>query len=169
DGWSEWNGSIDPSTYNYFGYTLNENGTLVMYSGPDMYSTDVYTDKAVDFINRRAPSAKPFFLYLNYLAPHTGPDLEDTDTDTSGDSGSGTGDGSTSGPNCVNSAQPAPRDLGKLADAPLPDPPNFNEADVSDKPARIQELPSLSDADIAEVKRLYECRSESLLAENDDI
>jgi N-acetylglucosamine-6-sulfatase len=155
DGWSEWHGSIDPSTYNYFGYTLNDNGTLVTYNRPDQYGTDVYTDKAVDFVNRRAPSSKPFFLWLNYLAPHTGGGNDD--------------DQGAVGPDCTNSARPAPRDLGKLADAPLPQPPNFNEADVSDKPELIRELPLLSEADISEVKRLYECRSESLLAENDDI
>ena len=25
-GWSEWHGSVDPSTYLFYGYTLNENG-----------------------------------------------------------------------------------------------------------------------------------------------
>ena len=30
-GWSEWHGSVDPSSYRYYDYTLNENGTLVKY------------------------------------------------------------------------------------------------------------------------------------------
>ena len=25
-GWSEWYGSVDPSTYRFYNYTLNENG-----------------------------------------------------------------------------------------------------------------------------------------------
>ena len=29
--WSEWYGSVDPSTYRYYGYTLNENGALTTY------------------------------------------------------------------------------------------------------------------------------------------
>ena len=27
-GWSEWYASVDPSTYRFYGYTLNENGLL---------------------------------------------------------------------------------------------------------------------------------------------
>ena len=33
-GWSEWYGSVDPSTYLMWGYTLNENGTLKTYGSP---------------------------------------------------------------------------------------------------------------------------------------
>ena len=39
---------------------------------PETYSSDVYTDKAVDFIDRRAPLDQPFFLWVAYNAPHTG-------------------------------------------------------------------------------------------------
>lgn len=40
--------------------------------GPDYYSSDAFTDRAIDFI-KAAPAgetAKPFFLYLSYQAPH---------------------------------------------------------------------------------------------------
>jgi hypothetical protein len=30
-GWGEWYGSIDPTTYRMWGYTLNENGVLRTY------------------------------------------------------------------------------------------------------------------------------------------
>src|SRR5919202_6531958 len=33
-GWSEWHGSVDPSTYRYYNYTLNEGGTLHTYCAP---------------------------------------------------------------------------------------------------------------------------------------
>ena len=79
-GWSEWHGS--KRTYNFYGYELLENGELNTYGSPDenpddparpdTYSTDVYTDKAVDLIDRRAPQSKPFFLSVAYLAPHSG-------------------------------------------------------------------------------------------------
>lgn len=36
--------------------------------GPDYYSSDAFTDRAIDFI--RADSSKPFFVYLSYQAPH---------------------------------------------------------------------------------------------------
>ncbi|MEM1165560.1 MAG: sulfatase-like hydrolase/transferase [Planctomycetota bacterium] len=37
----------------------------------DSYLTDVFTDAAVDFIDRRADAGEPFFLFLSYNAPHT--------------------------------------------------------------------------------------------------
>ena len=36
--------------------------------GPDYYSSDAFTDRAIQFI--RAESPQPFFLYLSYQAPH---------------------------------------------------------------------------------------------------
>ena len=43
---------------------------------------------------------------------------------------------------CEGTAKPAARHLGAFANEPLPTPPNFNEADVSDKPAGIAAGPS---------------------------
>ena len=72
-GWREWYGSVDPTTYNFFSWCLNENGGLVDYGpgrscrgparrGTGRYQADVYTHKAVDFIDRRASAREPFFL-----------------------------------------------------------------------------------------------------------
>ena len=69
-GWDEWHGSIDPSTYRYYGYTLNENGTLVTY--PRAYSTDLYADRAIELIEDAAAAGEPFFLNVGFLAPHAG-------------------------------------------------------------------------------------------------
>jgi arylsulfatase len=40
--------------------------------GPDYYSSDQFTDRAIQFITSPKPneSTKPFFLYLSYQAPH---------------------------------------------------------------------------------------------------
>jgi len=161
-GWSEWRGST--RTYDFYGYELNEGGTLTTYGSltdnpdsppdPSQYSTDVYTAKAVDFINRRAPSQQPFFLWLNYLAPHSGGP-------------------NPAGNHCAGTAKPAPRDLHAFDSLPLPQPPSFNEADVSDKPPSIQAR-NLNDddsagegaGDINDIARFYRCRRASLLAED---
>ncbi|WP_083631430.1 sulfatase-like hydrolase/transferase [Labilibacter marinus] len=37
----------------------------------DEYLTDILTDEAIDFINRKAADADPFMMYLAYNAPHT--------------------------------------------------------------------------------------------------
>ena len=79
-GWSEWYAAApddqdaaatdDQEVYDY---TLNENGTSVHYgTDPADFKQDVLTGKAVDFVNRRAPKAQPFFLWLTYTAPHIG-------------------------------------------------------------------------------------------------
>ena len=62
-GWGEWYGSVDPSTYRFYNYTLNENGKIVRY-GTDAanYQADVYARKAVDIIVRQAVDPRPFFL-----------------------------------------------------------------------------------------------------------
>ena len=57
-GWDEWYGSVDPSTYSYWGYTLNENGLLRTYGlgrNPVFYSTDYYSQRAVDLVARQRP------------------------------------------------------------------------------------------------------------------
>ncbi len=164
-GWSEWRGST--RTYDFYGYQLNEGGALTTYGSlsdnpdsppnPALYSTDVYTAKAVDFINRRAPSDQPFFLWLNYLAPH----------------GGGPNPAAPNTSQCAGTAKPAPRDLNAFDSVPLPQGPAFNEADVSDKPPSIQAR-NLNDADtqgegagdINDITRFWRCRRASLLAED---
>jgi len=155
-GWSEWHGS--KRTYLFYGYELLEDGQRVAYgsttedpdapTAPETYSTDAYTDKAVELISRRAPDRRPFFLSLAYLAPHSG----GPDPDAPNQS------------RCNNTAKPAARHIGAFANEPLPQPPNFNEADVSDKPAGFATRPALTPEQIANATRRYRCRAESLLA-----
>ena len=54
-GWNEWYTSVDPSTYSFTDYQLNENGVVSWGQG---YSTDEYTERAVDAVERLAPSAR---------------------------------------------------------------------------------------------------------------
>jgi N-acetylglucosamine-6-sulfatase len=146
-GWSEWYGSIDPSTYRFYDYTLNENGRLVNYgSGPQNYQADVYTAKAVDVVRRLAPRSEPFFLSVAYLAPHSGGPRESDD------------------PANQATPVPAPRHRNRFANEALPQPASFNEADVSDKPAVVRNRRLLPARRIAGVTENYRQRLESLLA-----
>ncbi|MGI0015924.1 MAG: sulfatase-like hydrolase/transferase, partial [Nitrososphaera sp.] len=93
---------------------------------------------------------KPFFLYVNPLAPH-----EQIAT-----------------PNCylnygfVKTVKPAPRHVGLSSGISFPGsmPPSFNEADLSDKPFRY---PKLSSTHIACIDNLFHTRLESLLSVDD--
>jgi arylsulfatase A-like enzyme len=64
-------------------------------------------------------------------------------------------------------ATPAPRHLEAFPDVTAPRPPSFNEADVSDKPAWVQNLPRLTAANIAQLDALYRRRLQSMLAVED--
>jgi N-acetylglucosamine-6-sulfatase len=149
-GWSEWYATVDPSTYDFYGYTVNENGTLKTYGqAPADYQTDVHTRRAVDVITRQVGSDQPLYLSVAYLAPHAdAPDGHD-------DNG--------------HLPDPAPRHQGAFADEPLPRPPSFNEPDVADKPAFIRALPPLGQQRIRQVERNYRARLASLLAVDEGV
>lgn len=144
-GWDEWYSSYG-GFGRYFNYSLNENGTVVRYGDrPEDYSTDVYAAKMVDFIERaEAHDEQPFLLFFAPSAPH--------------------GDGMPNG-----RATPAPRHAGMFEGVTAPRPPSFNEADVSDKPPAIRDLPLLTDAQIAEIDIEYQTRLESLQAVDEGI
>jgi N-acetylglucosamine-6-sulfatase len=157
-GWNEWYGSLDDpdsftgGTYTAYGYTLNENGQIVHYgSTPDVadpatYQTDVYSQKAADFIRRRAPSRKPFYLSVAPRDPHS-------------EAGSC---------NCAgDNPRAAPRYEGTLGSATAPRNPDFNESDVSDKPSNVKNLPLLTPAQINAVDARYRARAEALLGVDD--
>jgi N-acetylglucosamine-6-sulfatase len=147
-GWSEWHAVVQGSETVY-GYTMNDNGTLTNHGEkPTDFLDDVLTSKAVSYIHRTAPKPNPFFLWLTYTAPHvSGPDPN---------------------PNppygCDGAAKPAPRNAHAFDTEPLPQPPNFNEADVSDKPAAIRSHPVMNATQIANTQRHYRCALESVLA-----
>ena len=139
-GWDEWNAVIDPTTYYYRGYVLNENGRIVR---PRRYQTDEMTARALRFLRRAEP---PFFLSLAYLAPHD----------------------DRRGGRCADSAKPAPRHAGRFARVPMPRPPSFGERDMSDKPSFLRSLP-FGPFEIGYVERQWRCRRESLLAVDEGV
>jgi len=157
-GWNEWYGSLDNpdaftgGTYTAYGYTLNENGQLVHYGStpdavdPPTYQTDVYSQKAADFIRRLAPRRKPFYLSVAPRDPH-------------GEAGSC---------NCAgDNPRAAPRYEGTLNGLTAPRDPSSNEADVSDKPSNVRNLPSLTEAQIGAVDARYRARAEAELGVDD--
>jgi len=61
-------------------------------------------------------------------------------------------------------ATPAPQDVDKFPGATAPRTPNYNEADVSDKPAWVQAKPLLTAAQQSNIDALYRKRIQSLQA-----
>ncbi len=171
-GWSEWHGSADPSTYQMWGYQLNEPGGSRTYGkfrkqDPATYSTDVYRRKAVRVVRQQARQPGPFFLQVAFLAPHveTVPlkvgfipqpwvDTDDPDPQF----------GIKSIP-----PRPAPRDRDAYPNMPLARGPSFNESDVSDKGPFVRDLPLLTKEEIEDLVEDNRRRRQSLLAVDDAV
>jgi N-acetylglucosamine-6-sulfatase len=150
-GWTDWMGGVDPSTYDYYGYTINHNGKLRTYGRkPRDYSTDVYAGLATGAIHRAVKAGKPFFLSVAPNAPHTVSVASKARME-------GT------------PAVPAPRHLQRFADTPLPGYPNFDEADVSDKPSALASFfpYPMPQTDVDSLTAHYRGRMGSLLAVDD--
>jgi N-acetylglucosamine-6-sulfatase len=139
-GFREWYGLQVPNRY--YRYDYSENGKR-KHRGrdPEDYLTSFINRKAVKLVREYAPARKPLFLNVSHLAPH-----------------------STKAPSsvCHRSAIPAPGDEDLYADEPLPLPPSFDEADVSDKPSFIQRQPLIGPDEIVELTRRHRCRLASL-------
>jgi arylsulfatase A-like enzyme len=104
----------------------------------------VYSAKAEEVIRSRAPLKKPFYLSVAPLAPH--------------------GESANACACAGNTPRAAPRHEGDLGSEALPLPPNFNELDVSDKPADIQALTVMGNSAINAARNRYRARLEAVLA-----
>lgn len=147
-GWSEWHASIDPSTYRYYNYTINHQGSLVFYGDrPEDYQTDVWAGIADEAIRRRAPNPKPFFMWLAPMAPHDAGPREIDDP-----------------PERFPTPVPAPRHKNLYRYLRLPQDASFNERDVSDKPREVRRRRRFRQSDLDAMTIAYRQRLETLKA-----
>ena len=152
-GWDEWHAMVDPTTYRYYAYRLNENGAVRMYGrgrDPEWYSTDFIARRSAELAVRLAGSPQPFFLSVAFLAPHTGSPREPGD------------------PFGIGTPVVAPRHHGAFATARLPQPASFDEADVSDKPSFVRR-PRMRLRKVREIGALYRQQLESLVAVDEGV
>lgn len=177
-GWTDWRGSIDPTTYRYWNYTLNVNGTPRTYGTADRdYQTDVYAGLADGVIRREARIGGPFYLSVAFLAPHSGlgRDGAGTDGQAEEDAAGNPGQPLTRRRRPQRRAAgiglpaPAPRYAGAFAAAPLPRPPSFDEADMSDKPSAFRAQPRFAPAVTNRIARSWRARRATLLAVDDAV
>jgi len=147
-GWDEWQTLIETS---FYGYRINHDGKLVSYGSSERdYQTDELTRRATDVIRRSAPDTAPFFLLVDYVAPHV--------------------EGAESRP-VGRGANPRPalRHAGSYRNRKLPRPPAFNEPEVADKPRGVRGEPRLAPKVIDRLTKLYRDRLRSLRAVDDGV
>ena len=152
-GWSEWHGSVDPTTYRYYNYTLNENGTLHTYCAtpdPSCYQTDVYREKANEIIKRRAGQG-PSSCGSRSSATTRGTPREPDDPPKLGDTGS-----RATPPRCARGHRHA-------SEAELQRGRRLRQA------SRDQEAPLLTAARIAAIQENWQQRRETLMSVDEAI
>jgi N-acetylglucosamine-6-sulfatase len=133
-GWNEFDSSVQGNPYSEYDYTLNENGTLVSYAHKTKDYGTTVYTKKTQDFVTRAAQAGKPFFA--YLAVYA--------------------------PHAP--ATPAPPDVDLFPGAQAPRTPNYNEADVSDKPAWLQAKPLMTAAVQAKTDALYRKRIQSLQA-----
>jgi arylsulfatase A-like enzyme len=139
-GWDRWFTQLEKRKY--YDYKVAKNGGIVRFGAADDDNVITVTSRfATKWASELAAKDKPFFLQVDYFAPHTGPGRDET---------------------CPAAPKPAPEDLGRFADVPLPHPPSFNQDDVSEMPSFIRNRPKLTEDDIARITEHYRCTLEAL-------
>lgn len=135
-GWDDWFGLGLNALSGYY-YLANDNGTLVAHgTQPQHYVTDVLLGHALDYLDETEErDNQRFMMFLAVTAPHA-------------------------------PLEPAPRHAAhQWASDPLPLRPNFDEADVSDKPTWIRDgLDQYDAVELAAFDTEYQNRMGSLLA-----
>ncbi len=141
-GWDDWRGSAD-GTYQFFGNTINDNGTMTDLSGS--YQTKAYARIGAGILRQAAQQDKPFFAYLNFTAPHIG-------------SGRKRPEHSDLVPTTVS----PPATHGAYDDVITQAPGYPGETDVSDKPRMIQRLEEISPQHWDAIRDAARTRAEAL-------
>ncbi|GAA4704931.1 sulfatase [Nocardioides conyzicola] len=148
-GWDRWRASIDFTTYSFLHTKFNVDGKVVK---PPGYSSDILARYTEDLLAQHRHGRlrdDPFFLWVNYVAPHHGGPRESDDP------------GRTSDGRRPPTTTPAPRDRNHFRHRALPREPDMWEQDLRGNPHAGPVAPRSYRAAIREV---YQQRLESLLA-----
>jgi N-acetylglucosamine-6-sulfatase len=141
-GFKSWFDLLAPT---YYGARFSDDGKEIRVeeTGGRNQVDNVLTRRALGFVRESSRGKRPFFLWLSYLAPHNG--------------------GGPHPDECpANVPAPAPQDEGAFAGEPLPDPPSFNEPNISDKPSFIRDQDPLNGQEIEFTERRWRCALEAL-------
>lgn len=139
-GWDLWFTQLERRRY--YEWKASKNGRLRRFgSEDDDQATSVSTEFAARWTARLVRRRAPFYLQLDYFAPHAAAGRDDR---------------------CAGAPVPEPQDEHRFDDYQAPRPPSFNEQDVSDKPPFIRDRPPLDDAAIEAIDQRYRCNLEAL-------
>ncbi len=69
-GWSQWYPTVGGSTYNFLHPIMNMNGKRLVHYNE--YNSTLFSDKSNALLAQAARGHKPWFMWVNYVAPHEG-------------------------------------------------------------------------------------------------
>jgi len=196
-GFDKWRGLLDVSAYDYYNFVMNRNNKLKYWGDKDFaqklvdfanievtpnpggitgvlgklreefgpppytywgtedpkdYSPDVTGQVAENLVRQERKSDDPFFIWWSPAAPHR----EDVSTTLMG----------RPGPD----PRPAPRFETESENLLLPQPPSFNEADMSDKDSHFEDTaPLMTQDQIDQLQLDYQGRGGSLMAVDEHV
>ncbi|MBS3079598.1 sulfatase [Candidatus Pacearchaeota archaeon] len=187
-GWSDWNGLIDPSTYQVYNYTINHNGAVIKYgNNPEDYQTDILANISVNSINKYSKIKNPFFIQITPIASHVTMNFE-TIAEFAKYFLTHPAELKEFLSSFENSSvlfndyrlaflariTPAPRHKkyidGNIFNGELPHlikKPSFNESDISDKPPIFQQLLPLTSDHAKSADEMYRYGLASIMAVDD--
>lgn len=134
-GWDHWFTQLSPRRY--YNYRISNDGRKLKKEekGGD-HVTRVVTREAKRWIGEAAPRRKPFYLQVDYYAPHQGSGIGRTP--------------------CVGGPLPEPGDRKLFKGRTAPRGPSFNEEEIDDKPYWMQ-TPLLDERQLRNLDRRYAC------------
>jgi len=139
-GWDLWFTQLERRRY--YDWKASKNGKVIHFGTDDRdQATTVTTRYAVNWTRRLVAKDRPFYLQADYYAPHTAPGRDTR---------------------CSAAPVPEAQDEGLFGGVPLPNPPSFNQADVSEMPSFIRNKPQLTGEQIDRITRHYRCALEAV-------
>jgi arylsulfatase A-like enzyme len=114
-GWDEWRPTMGVSTYDFLNPILNINGHL---SPRHQDSTELMADQSNMLLSRQARTKNPWFMWVNYVAPHHGEPVDTSDVDLLAEG--------------ITTPYVTPKHRGTMRNVPLPDTPDMFRGNTRD-------------------------------------
>lgn len=112
-GWNTWQATVDPSTYDFMHPIVNDNGRRLL--AYHEYNSRLIGQLSRRWITRHAHESRPFFMWVNYTAPHFG-GPEEPGSPAAQFRGTSAG---------LPTTVPDPADAGRYAGVPIPPTPDL--------------------------------------------
>jgi N-acetylglucosamine-6-sulfatase len=145
-GWTDWHGMPHANAFNYASWRVNEDGILRSYPDePGEHQTDFLAERAGELIEDAASEDEPFYLQLWFAAPHRGGPRDPDD------------------PTWIGTPSPALRHRDAFASTSMPRLPNFDEANMYDKPQVVADRPRFTPGKEAAIEENWRQELETLL------